>query len=281
MKRLFIAVPLVLLCLQAHAAGRLATVTIIDRATGDALPTHYYRGEYWVAGTPGARYSIAISNHTGERLLAVTAVDGVNVVSGDTASWGQTGYVYAPAQGYEITGWRKNDDEVAAFEFTAAPNSYAARTGRAANIGVIGVALFRERRPRIMPVREPWEAPLADRLAAAGAPSPARPVSEASSASEALSDSQDSLRSHSSSLVRGVAPEVKLGTGHGQREGSHVENVGFERQQDTPNEVVRIRYDSTANLIAMGVIRRPTRPLGVPNPFPDSPVARYVPDPPG
>ena len=279
MKRLFLAMPWALLCLQAHAAGRLADVTIIDRETGRALPTYSYRGEYWVAGTPGARYSIAVRNQAGERLLAVAAVDGVNVISGDTAAWGQAGYVYGPGQSYEITGWRKSNDEVAVFEFTAAPQSYAARTGRAANIGVIGVALFRERTPQIVPARGAWEAP-PDRLGAAGTASPASPATGAPRDNQAASETLESRSGLIDSLAR-TEPETKLGTGYGQREDSHVEGVGFERLQEAPNELVRIRYDSTANLIAMGVIRRPTRSVTVPNPFPDSPLVRYVPDPPG
>ena len=53
----------------------------------------------------------------------------MNAVSGETAGWSQTGYVFGPWQAYEISGWRKSDQQVAAFEFTAAPDSYAARTG--------------------------------------------------------------------------------------------------------------------------------------------------------
>src|SRR5262249_26858262 len=126
------------------AVGGIAHVMIIDRNSGVELTPHLYRGEYWVAGTPGATYAIETRNRLSERLLAVTSVDGVNVISGATASWDQTGYVFDPGQGYQITGWRKSDAEVAAFTFTDSPNSYAARTGRPANVGVIGVALFRE-----------------------------------------------------------------------------------------------------------------------------------------
>lgn len=272
MKRLFLAAPLALMCLQAHSIGRLAEVTIIDRATGNALPASFHRGEYWVAGAPGARYAIEIHNHQGERILAVTSVDGVNVVSGETAAWSQSGYVYAPGQSYEITGWRKSNEEVAAFQFTAAPNSYAARTGRAANIGVIGVALFRERTPPILPMIGQLE----DRADAAGS---AAAAGEAA-ANQAAQSPSARLGAATSSLER-IEPGLKLGTGHGQREGSHVDNVDFERLQNSPNEVVRIRYDSTENLIAMGVIRRPAPPLAAPSAFPDSPLARYVPDPPG
>ncbi|HEX9472747.1 MAG TPA: hypothetical protein VF931_01065, partial [Steroidobacteraceae bacterium] len=89
---------------SAQAVGRLADVSLIDRDSGSVLETHYFRGEYWVAGTPGARYAIAIRNRADARLLAVAAVDGVNVISGETAGWGQTGYVFWPEQRYEISG---------------------------------------------------------------------------------------------------------------------------------------------------------------------------------
>jgi hypothetical protein len=131
----------------AQTLGSIAEISVIDRDTGVTLTPHYYRGEYWIAGRPGAKYAIEIHNRLGERLLAVTSVDGVNVLSGATAAFDQTGYVFDAGERYEITGWRKSDSEVAAFTFTDLPDSYAARTGRPANVGVIGVALFRERRP--------------------------------------------------------------------------------------------------------------------------------------
>src|SRR5258708_9213001 len=132
---------------EAQAARGLADVSIIDRDSGVVLDAHYHHGEYWVAGRPGGGYAIEIHNHLGERLRAVTSVDGVNVVSGEPAAWDQGGYVFSPGDRYQIRGWRKSDAEVAAFTFTDLANSYAARTGRPANVGVIGVAVFRERQP--------------------------------------------------------------------------------------------------------------------------------------
>ncbi len=153
MKRIFhiaLCVALMGSC-DAHAVGGIAEVTIFDRDTGAALKPYFYRGEYWVAGTPGTRYAIQIRNRLGQRLLAVTAVDGLNVLSGALAGWDQVGYVFNPGERYQISGWRKSDAEVAAFTFTDARNSYADRTGRPANVGVIGVALFRERQPQQVP----------------------------------------------------------------------------------------------------------------------------------
>jgi len=261
MRSLCLAVVIAGITLNAHAVGRLADVSIVDRVTGEQIPSHFYSGEYWVVGTPGARYAILIRNSLGERVLAVTAVDGVNALSGDTASWDQTGYVFGPRQQYPIAGWRKSSSEVAAFEFTAISNAYATRTGRPENVGVIGVALFRERA-----IAADSEA-RAYRLQAPFLPAPSPSAAESATG-----------RAMMGALSAGV-PQA-LGTGHGQLEYSRVYDVDFERLHATPDEVVRIRYDSLQNLVAMGVIRHPQQPLTTPNPFPDSPLARYVPDPP-
>ena len=42
-----------------------------------------------------------------DEALAVTAVDGINVVSGETAKFDQRGYVFDPWVAYDIAGWRK------------------------------------------------------------------------------------------------------------------------------------------------------------------------------
>lgn len=283
MKRLFlfaISAGLATIC-EAQVQGGIADVAVIDRDTGAVLSPHFYHGEYWVAGRPGARYAIEIRNRLGERMLAVTSVDGVNVVSGATAAWDQTGYVFGAGERYQITGWRKTDAEVAAFTFTDSPNSYAERTGRPANVGVIGVALFRERQP------QPMYAPPTIGQSTGRAQAPRAAESELNSASAeakalpmmpAPSAMQAPLTS-SVPRVTTVAP--KLGTGHGEREYSYVNHTEFLRMQAQPNEVIRIRYDSLDNLFAMGIIKRPRPAAPGANPFPASPEQQYVPDPQG
>lgn len=282
---------------SAQALGRLADVTVTDRSTGSTLPVHFYNGEYWVAGVPGAKYAIDIWNRTGQRVLAVTSVDGLNVLTGKTASPQQTGYVLNAADRYGITGWRKNDSSVAAFQFTASPNSYAERTGRPRDVGVIGVALFRERQEPVVKKydykydHEQESRSRLDQAAPSAAPSyppPAPTSSPASSpvptAPTARAETSDAHQSSmKESLNRGDRPSLqaapKLGTGHGERETSVVSQTNFERERSTPNEVIRIRYDSRENLIAMGVIREFPVYGSQPNPFPGASHG-YVPDPP-
>jgi len=271
---------------QSQVAGGLADVAIVDRDSGTTLSPHYYRGEYWVAGRPGARYSIEIRNGLGERVLAVTSVDGVNVLSGASAGWDQTGYVFGPGERYQITGWRKSDAEVAAFTFTDSANSYAERTGRPANVGVIGVAIFRERQadaayaPPPAPYAPPAAPSAADSAGRNATDLAARRESKAGAAA-ALGGARAGNSAPSLAAAQSIAPLVpKLGTGHGEREVSYVTRTEFSRMQAQPNEVVRIHYDSLDNLLAMGIIKRPRPAPPAANPFPASP-AEYVPDPPG
>lgn len=291
--------------LPAHAVGSLADVTVIDRQSGATLPVYRHRGEYWVAGQYGAKYAVLVRNRLGERVLAVTAVDGVNVLSGETAAWDQTGYVFSPWQQYQVTGWRKSSSEVAAFEFSVSGESYAGRTGRPGNVGVIGVALFRERLPEPMVPLPEYSRRDESRDSfrdlsreesglprARSSPAPAAPPAENSTGlaerrsaeaplreqSQRGAASADSLAKAAPSLAPQPAPQ--LGTAHGQRETSVVSHTSFARLQTQPNEVIRIRYDSRENLIAAGVIREPAALLPVPNPFPQSANTSYVPDPP-
>ena len=155
-------------------ARPLVDIDILDRDTGQVLPQAHARGQDWIPGDPGHRYSVRLTNTSGERVLVVLSVDGVNAVTGETASPAQAGYVLAPWQSAEIAGWRKSLGEIARFYFTDLPDSYAARSGRPDNVGVIGIAVFRERaRPIAYPLPAP---PLAnpERAMDQAAPSAAR-----------------------------------------------------------------------------------------------------------
>ena len=129
----------------APPASPLAAVDVYDRTTGSALTMYERDGRRYVVGAPGNEYAVRIRNCTGQRILAVTSVDGINVITGDTASPDQSGYVIEPWGSVEIAGWRKSMSHTAAFYFTNLGDSYAARTGRPFDVGVIGVAVFAER----------------------------------------------------------------------------------------------------------------------------------------
>ncbi len=249
----------------AHAVGWNVDVRVIDRNSGETLPVYWHDGKWWVPGKPGNRYAISLNNRGGGRVLTVLSVDGINVISGETAAPEQTGYVFASGQSAQITGWRKNMARVAAFEFTSLPNSYAARTGRPDNVGVIGVAVFRERARYVPPTPPVLQEKQQSRNEA---PAPASAAAGASS--DAAAPNESARRAD-----RDRAQEERLGTGHGRSEHAPTSYTDFERASTVPDEVITIHYDSRDNLIAMGVI---PAPRSTPNPFPAA--VGFVPDPP-
>lgn len=279
---LLLAAGTLLATLPAHAVGRLVDVQVIDRDSGAVLPVYRHAGQWWVAGRPGARYAIQVRNAGAARVLGVMAIDGVNVISGETAGWDQSGYVLAGWQSARITGWRKSDSEVAAFRFTALPDSYAARTGRPDQVGVIGVAVFRERvQPLPPPIASGPAVPRQRRAAPAAGEDAAGSAHEAAPAAPSAQAARDFAREESVAAAPPL-PASRLGTGHGEREHSQVTHTRFERRSNQPDEIIAIRYDRHENLVALGVI--PARPDAAPRPipFPDSMAgAGYVPDPPG
>lgn len=218
------------------------TLHIVDRDEGRQLPIHRYRAEYWIAGQPGNRYALHVRNNTAQRVMVVLSIDGVNVITGETAAPNQNGYVLAPYQSAEINGWRKSLDDVAQFVFTRTDASYAARTGRPDDIGVIGMAVFNERHVE-----------------------PPPPI--ANTAGEAS-------RRHS---AEAAADTQQIGTGHGEREYAPVSTTQFVRASRTPMQFSQIRYDSRQRLVQLGIIRSDSpRPPNSPRPFPGG----FVPDPP-
>jgi hypothetical protein len=145
MKAMFgMILALATLTTQAHVHN-LVDLQVVDRDTGRVIEVHHKGGRAYVAGEPGHRYAVMMQNRTGERVMAVLSVDGVNAVTGETADPYQGGYVLGPYERAEINGWRKSMNDVAQFVFSAPEWSYAARTGRPQNVGVIGIAVFRER----------------------------------------------------------------------------------------------------------------------------------------
>jgi hypothetical protein len=275
----------------AFAKGNsLVDVKVIDRDTGATLQTYYADGKHYIAGVPGHRYGVRITNLSSQRILTVLSVDGVNAITGQTADPNQSGYVLGPYDSTEVDGWRKNMSEIAEFNFTNLGDSYAARTGRPNNVGVIGVAAFREKEhywrehdekiAREAPVppssaadtastmRKDAEAPPpATAQAPAGAPKAAATEGRALGYSGGVAEAQ---------VARPIPkPEESLGTGHGAHEWSSATYTTFERESSQPNVVVSVWYDSYRNLVSRGVIPTP-RPITLePQPFPNT----FVPDP--
>jgi hypothetical protein len=286
----------------ARAQPGIVDLQVVNRETGQVLPVWGQGGRQFVAGDQGERYSLRVANHTDGRVLVVLSVDGVNIIGGETAGYNGRGYILGPYETADIRGWRKSETEIAAFAFTALPHSYAALTGRPTNVGVIGMAVFKE---RPAPVVSPLTASPPPRADLGRAPSgktgsgsarqaappvlarpPVAPPADVAPppplpippVEKPIQESSPAVQNRYADRAAPAPRDEKLGTAHGAREWSVSHVVPFVRATTYPQLVRQIEYDSYANLAALGVIPAPPLPARPPRAFPGA--LGYVPDPP-
>lgn len=225
--------------------------------TGQKMDTFYKNGKTYIAGKVGDNYEINLcgTKRTPGRNLYVVSVDGLNVISGEPASYNQTGYVVSNGQCSKIKGWRKNMKEEAKFVLTASSGSYATRTNNdQRNIGVIGFAVFNEDVPM---------------------PAPEIPLSiSASKMNEASVDAAGPSAPMMKERAMAPLKEEKIGTGHGERVTSQAKDTEFKKASDKPYRVMQFYYDSYDNLVSKGII---AVKQDMPNAFPGE--RQFAPDP--
>jgi hypothetical protein len=110
----------------------------------------------YVEARRGRNYSVRVSNHSRERVGLVIAVDGRNIISGAKSHLAprEQMYVLNPRDSAVYEGWRTARDRVNRFYFTDAADSYADAFGDRSAMGVIAVAVFRERARYGLPLKE-------------------------------------------------------------------------------------------------------------------------------
>ncbi len=242
---------------------------------GRVLPQYNHEGRLYAEAPPEGDYEIRLTNNHHRRRLAVISVDGVNVINGEDASYDGPGYVLRPWQTVTIPGWRRDDDKVAKFTFTAQDESYATQTGRGTkNTGVIGVAIFDEKEatPLWWNSSNPWGGnsrwPSFHSMDSASDTIPC-----GATCSTAEAGPVTTLGARTRSVVR------ELGTGYGKESSFHTATTTFARATEHPSSVLQLQYAVREQLVAWGVPVREERPE-VPNAFPAS-SGPAVPAPPG
>lgn len=223
---------------------------VVESREGSALPTYALGDALFVEGHAGGEFALRLTNHTPERFEAVVTVDGRDVVSGAPGRPAkQRGYILGPYESIVIDGYRRSLDEVASFYFSSVYDSYSARRGTPDNAGVIGVALFEEKRskskPKPLTRRSPPPVP---------EPFPAAGPAERSGADARATDDA-------------MAPEAEehLGTGYGAAAYSPVYETDFERRRARrPDALLTLYYDSFEGLQARGIIPRRVDPYADP-----------------
>jgi hypothetical protein len=132
--------------LDSRPVGGPMRVSLDVLIEGRPMRTVEHRGKtYLPVPRFGDEYTLQVRNHGPRRIAAVLSVDGLSVVSGRRATEDGPGYIVDPHRVVVISGWRRNRDTVAAFRFVDREDSYAARTARPEDVGVIELVAFEER----------------------------------------------------------------------------------------------------------------------------------------
>ena len=134
---------------------------------GRSLPEYYARGRTYVEALTGAEYELQLRNDSSDRVAVALSVDGLNTIDArHTSAWNASKWVIEPYQTITISGWQMSSERARRFYFTNERDSYGAKLGQTANLGVISAVFFRERSrpvtitPREYPItRDKMEAP--------------------------------------------------------------------------------------------------------------------------
>jgi hypothetical protein len=257
----------------------------LEDTYGNRLQSYMKDGSTYVLGYHKNRYNIRVFNRSHRRVEAVVTVDGRDTITGEIGDFvKQRGYVIDARDSVLIEGFRRSMAKVAAFRFTHPANSYSARRGTPQHVGVIGVAIFKEkgRRQPLKKVKPRLPRyPSSSHDDAHGlSPTPER-------SSDLLSGSLSakpfrgvgSKRSKSSSSVHHGGAKMRrtpersphknqLGTQYGENQNSRAVQVTFRRVSPRkPARMLAIYYDSRAGLAARG-IHLQSGEYAEPNPFP-------------
>jgi len=208
---------------------------------GRPLQEYYARGRTYVEALQGAEYDLRLRNNSSDRVAVALSVDGLNTIDArHTSAWDASKWVIEPYQTITISGWQMSSERARRFYFTNERDSYGAKLGQTANLGVISAVIFREQR-RISP------------------PYPISKNRDRSEPQAGRSDDGVSNKSQAGSAEsRAAAPQRDddyAATGIGRNVRNDVYWVNMDLDSRSAGEVT-IRYEYYSALLRLGVVPR-------------------------
>jgi hypothetical protein len=236
---------------SAHAQD--STVEIL--VNGAPQKRYFHDGRVYVEALKGREYAIRLRNPYPVRTAVALSVDGLNTIDAEhTTAVNARKWVLEPYQTTTISGWQISRLEARKFEFTTEPNSYAQALGKAANLGMISAAFFKERVAAV--ATESAYKDGARRQPQAGA--------EAASASQAPLG-ETAAGGQAFGVQSRKMNEEYAATGMGERTDHAVTRIKMDLEA-TPAHTIDIRYEFHAQLVRLG-IQQPRRHEGTKDPL--------------
>lgn len=206
---------------------------------GRPLTEYFARGRTYVEALRGAEYELRVRNTSPERVAVALSVDGLNTIDArHTSPWNASKWVIEPYQTITISGWQMSSERARRFYFTNERDSYGAKLGQTANLGMISAVFFRER-GRVRPITPPIYRERDSSIRSQEAPS-------------AKSSPQGAAPDN-----RAISPrdEEYAATGIGRSVHHDVRWVDMELDSKAAGEVT-IRYEYYSALLKLGVVPR-------------------------
>lgn len=203
---------------------------------GRPLAEYYARGRTYVEALEGAEYELRVRNPSADRVAVALSVDGLNTIDArHTSAWNASKWVIEPYQTITISGWQMSSERARRFYFTNERDSYGAKLGQTANLGVISAVFFKERRRIVTPY----------------------PITRDKSEPEQSARAQESPSSKSSGAMSPRTDDDYAATGIGRNVHHDVRWVDMDLESRSAGEVT-IRYEYYSALLRLGVVPRPT-----------------------
>lgn len=210
---------------------------------GRPLDEYPSRGRVYVEAIAGAEYELRIRNPWPYRVAVALSVDGLNTIDARrTSAWNASKWVIEPYGTINVSGWQMSSERARRFYFTSEQDSYGAKLGRTANLGVISAVFFRERRAVPLPItpaprNRPYEE---DRQQRSSAPSVG---------------SGESMAKQRQGTITSVPDDEYAATGIGRSVHNDVRWVNMDLDS-RPAAEISIRYEYYPALVRLGILPR-------------------------
>lgn len=221
---------------------------------GRPLEEYYANGKSYIEALKGAEYEVRIRNPLPVRVAVALSVDGLNSIDARrTTAWHASKWVIRPYETITVGGWQMSSDRARRFYFTSETDSYAAKLGQTANLGLISAVFFREREPRPVTVVPPPRPRYDDR-------------DEMKRSEQAPSTSAgQSIDKEKGRAIAPIPDDEYAATGIGRSVHNDVRWIDMELESKPVSEVA-VRYEYYSALVRLGV--RPRPPYPRPEPLP-------------
>ena len=219
---------------------------------GAPVTEYAARGRRYVEALENAEYELRIRNPSSSRMAVALSVDGMNTIDArHTSAWEARKWVIEPYGTITVRGWQMSSDNARRFYFTTERESYGAKLGQTANLGVVSAVFFRERgQPvTVMPVTP--------------APKPGYsrddntrvPQEERRAESGSVQGGGTEAAKQKSAVPYPMPDDESAATGIGRSVPNGVRWIHMDLDPKAAGEVT-IRYEYRASLVKLGIIPR-------------------------